>query len=75
MDINGHMNNARYFDLAEDCIPPAAWGEKLTGIQVEYQSEARFGDRLNISWGCSGSSYYISGEGETPVFRMELRYG
>ena len=75
VDINGHMNNARYFDLAEDCIPPAAGGEKLTGIQVEYQSEARFGDRLNISWGCSDSSYYISGEGEKPVFRMELRYG
>ena len=29
VDLNGHMNNTRYFDLAEDCVGEAALGRKL----------------------------------------------
>ena len=29
VDLNGHMNNTRYFDLAEDCIPASREGNPL----------------------------------------------
>ena len=74
VDINGHMNNARYFDLAEDCIPAAAKGEALKSIQIEYVSEARFGETFTVSWGCEDGSYYVTGEGDRPIFRMGLLY-
>ena len=75
VDINGHMNNAHYFDLVEDCIPAAAGGEPLKSIQVEYSNEARCGESFTVSWCRSGSDYYVCGEGEKPVFRMALSYG
>lgn len=74
VDINGHMNNAHYFDLAEDCIPAAAKGEALKSIQVEYSNEARFGESFTVSWGESGGTYFITGEGERTIFRMALSY-
>ena len=74
VDINGHMNNAHYFDLAEDCIPAAAGGEALKSIKIEYVSEARCGESFTVFWGESGGTYFITGEGERPVFRMALSY-
>lgn len=75
VDINGHMNNAHYFDLVEDCIPAAAEGKVLKGIQIEYSNEARFGESFTVNWGCKDGVYYILGEGERQVFRMGLTYG
>lgn len=75
VDLNGHMNNTRYFDLAEDCIPPSREGRPLHLIQTEYASEARLGDKLQVRWGQESSVYYILGEGEKPIFRMRLEYG
>ena len=74
VDLNGHMNNTRYFDLAEDCIPAAAEGRPLRLIQTEYVSEARCGDALAVRWGTDGKAYFLLGQGEKPVFRMRLEY-
>ena len=75
VDLNGHMNNTRYFDLAEDCIPASREGKPLRLIQTEYASEARLDDQLRVHWGQDGSSFYLQGEGEKPVFRMRMEYG
>ncbi len=74
VDLNGHMNNTRYFDLAEDCIPAAAEGRRLRLVQTEYASEARLGDTLQVRWGRQDAVFYLLGEGEKPVFRMRLEY-
>ena len=74
VDLNGHMNNTRYFDLAEDCIPAAAGGRALRSIRTEYVSEARFGESFTVSWGEENGEYFIQGEGEKPVFRMRMEY-
>ena len=74
VDLNGHMNNTRYFDLAEDCIPASLEGRPLRLIQTEYVSEARIGDELQVRWGGDGKVFYLLGEGEKPVFRMRLEY-
>ena len=74
VDLNGHMNNTRYFDLAEDCIPASAEGRALRSIQVEYVSEARHGDAMQVRWGQQDQDYFIQGEADKPVFRMRLGY-
>ncbi len=75
VDLNGHMNNTRYFDLAEDCIPASREGRPLRLVQTEYASEARLDDKLQVRWGQDGNSFYLQGEGEKPVFRMRMEYG
>lgn len=75
VDLNGHMNNTRYFDLAEDCIPPAAGGGRLTAVSTEFSREVRFGERLPLRWGRDGDRWYFAGgAGEKPMFRMSLTY-
>lgn len=74
VDLNGHMNNTRYFDLAEDCIPASAEGKSLRLVQTEYASEARYSTEMQIRWGREGNAYYLLGEAEKPVFRMRMEF-
>ncbi len=74
VDLNGHMNNTRYFDLAEDCIDASAAGRALRLVNVEYVSEARLGEEFSVRWGVENGAYFLCGEGEKCVFRMRLEY-
>ncbi|MBQ3706698.1 MAG: hypothetical protein II889_02215, partial [Clostridia bacterium] len=60
VDLNGHMNNTRYFDLAEDCVGAAAEGRELHAVATEYKAEARMGDRLFLRWGGDGDRFFLS---------------
>ena len=74
VDFNGHMNNTRYFDLAEDTIPAAAAGRALRTVLIEYVNEARCGEELAVRWGQAGDDWYLTGEAGKTVFRMRLGY-
>ena len=74
VDLNGHMNNTRYFDLAEDCVGAAAKGKLLKEIRTEYVNEARFGEELTLRWNGETGIVFLSGESSKPVFRMTLQY-
>lgn len=74
VDLNGHMNNTRYFDLAEDGIPAAKSGKLLREVRVEYSAEARLGATLHVYWGEEDGSYYVNGSTERVCFRMNLVY-
>ena len=74
VDLNGHMNNTRYFDLAEDCVGLAAQGRQLKEIRTEYANEARFGETLQLHWREENGEVYLDGESDKTVFRMLLRY-
>ena len=74
VDLNGHMNNTRYFDLAEDCTGAAAKGKHLKKIMTEYVNEARFGETLILRWNREEGEIFLSGESDKPVFRMTLVY-
>ena len=74
VDLNGHMNNTRYFDLAEDLIPAAAAGRRLCRASVEYACEARLGEKLSVAVEEAGDCFYISGDGEKKIFRMVMEY-
>lgn len=74
VDLNGHMNNTRYFDLAEDRFGAAAAGRELVSVQTEYKSEARLGDVLTLRWGERDGRFSLSGSGEKPAFSVLLAY-
>lgn len=73
LDENGHMNNTRYYELAERCIGRA--GAHPRRIVTEHQNEIRLGQSMRVSWGWEGERCFIEGANDAPVFRMELDYG
>ena len=74
VDLNGHMNNTRYFDLMEDTLPDAAQGRALAAVSMEYAHEARLGETVELRWGQRDSEYYLTGQTDKTLFRMSLRY-
>lgn len=72
LDGNGHMNNTRYYDLAESFL--GTLGRPLHSAVTEYVSEARLGDELALRWGGEGRRYLVEGACSGPCFRMELQY-
>lgn len=73
-DLNGHMNNARYFDLAEDTIPYAYQGNNLSYIQTQYSQEIRCHQTIDIHWGHHNNCCFIEGTNHQNCFRIELTY-
>ena len=75
IDMNGHMNNARYLDLAEDGSAFAGSGKPLNEITVEYSAEAHVGDKLSLCRRETGSSAAVSGSsGGKKIFSAVLQY-
>ena len=72
-DINGHMNNTAYLDLAEDLIPVSVLQEKeLRTIDISYKEEFSSEEPFTISYGQEGSSWYFLGEPKK--FTLRLQY-
>lgn len=51
LDVNGHMNNARYLDWLDDLLPAAFHaGHPAREFTVCYLSEATEGDTVQLHW-------------------------
>ena len=74
VDLNGHMNNTRYLDLAEDCIHEEVQGRELTALRMEFVREVRLGDTIELSCGRDGERWLVCGGREKTNFRIELSY-
>lgn len=74
LDLNGHMNNTRYFDLAEDIISAPADGDSLRALTVEYSNEALLNEIINLKIGQDGKRYYICGDTDKHIFKLFLDY-
>lgn len=82
-DLNGHLNNTRYFDLAEDAVYKESRGLALRSVKAEFSREIRLGETFTLSTGRDGGRFYVSGiknaadspsaRGEV-CFRMSLEY-
>ena len=73
LDENRHMNNTRYYDLAEKLL--GTRGKPLREALVEYSAEAREGDTLLLEWSEEDGLFVINGSNNgSPAFRMNLRY-
>lgn len=75
VDQNGHMNNTRYFDLAEDCMPDALRMRRLCAVQTEYSREARLDDVITLRSECAGDTFLLAGDSEgQKLFKLALTY-
>ncbi|MBQ6756943.1 MAG: hypothetical protein IJP43_08415 [Oscillospiraceae bacterium] len=74
LDLNGHMNNTRYFDLMQDALYDLKKGAPPKLILCEYNGEARLGDDILVKFGEADSEVYLTGEAEKRLFRMRLTY-
>ena len=74
IDLNGHMNNARYYDLAVDHMPGEMHSRRLRELSSEHIGEAQLGDVMKLGCAVSDNSFYICGEKEKPVFRIKFTF-
>ncbi len=70
-DLNGHMNNTSYLDIAEDLIPLSfLQNRKLVGIDIEYLHEIKLGEKISASYELSDNLFALSSDN----FKLELTY-
>ena len=74
IDLNGHMNNTRYADLAEDCIHEDTRKYAIQSLRLEFLHEVKLGEMLSLSWGNEGGKWFLMGALDRPCFRMEMTF-
>lgn len=75
VDLNGHMNNTRYFDLAEDTMPPALRMRAVRKIQTEYSREVKLGETFDVRCEQNGDAFLVAGEcAGQKLFRLCLTF-
>ena len=74
LDLNGHMNNTRYLDLAEDLMPESLRSGEIERIRIEFSSEAREGETILLRTAVSGHMFAMSGETRRRLFRLLMEY-
>ncbi len=62
-DINTHMNNTRYADLACDALADKLAGHRIVDVQMHFAGETRLGDTVTLSIGEADAAYV---QGSTP---------
>ncbi len=74
VDLNGHMNNVKYFDLAQDRMPVALRSRPLLEAAAEYSGEAQLGAVIDLRERVEPQRYSLWGETDgRRVFRLSLK--
>lgn len=74
LDLNGHMNNTRYFDLVQDLLPSEALRETPRSIRIEYCAEALWHDELTVGAAKTETGWFFRGDTNRRIFCMALEY-
>ena len=60
-DLNGHLNNASYLDLAESLIPDSyLLSHSPAKVEIAYRQEIVLGSRVDVEYGNEGDEYVFS---------------
>lgn len=59
IDLNGHMNNERYVELALDALPKEYFEKNLKTFEIEFKQESKFGDELVMTRKILDNSVYV----------------
>lgn len=60
-DLNGHLNNASYLDLAEAMIPDAyLYSHTPSLVEIAYRKEVSLGQAVEVEYGSEGNEYVFS---------------
>lgn len=82
LDINGHMNNARYLDWLCDLLPSDFHkGRPMKAVTICYLSEALEGQQVNLHWDM-GEALTVEGAvaktddntGHTKIFTAKMEF-
>ena len=61
IDINQHMHNIYYLDLAYEALPDDVYENcRFQNIEVMYKKEIRFGETVKCFYSCDQDSHYIT---------------
>jgi len=74
IDLNGHMNHTRYFDLAEDLMPADLRDKNIKEIRSEFKGEVRQDEPIGLEYTTDGNKFLLSGTGERRLFRISMEY-
>ncbi len=81
LDINGHMNNARYMDWIWDLLPSHFHrSNQPKEFTLNYHAEAREGELLEVKWALSEEgklkveSFRKDGSADTRIFSALIEY-
>lgn len=70
-DLNKHLNNAYYLDIAEDLLPISYLLEhEVKSIEIEYLHEVKLGESLLIDYEKVGDDCYFF----SPAFKLKLSF-
>ena len=75
VDINGHMNNARYIDLAWDRMPTDFRERPVREIQTEYAGEVCMDQKVRLVSRAEGENFTLLGmdeNGEKVLFKIRV---
>lgn len=74
-DLNGHLNNARALDLAEDRLIGPLDGMRPTTVDIDFEGEAAPGEVLALAWHEDDTGARMEAtRGDAPVFRLAMAY-
>ncbi len=76
LDLNGHMNNCRYLDLASDLLPSAFHqAHTLQELTLGYLAEAKEGDALQLHYEAEATQLRLEiTRQDCRIFAAEVRY-
>ena len=74
-DINGHLTNTKYFDIAEDITSLSSSGKTPRYVAAEYSGEARFGETVDIAIKEEENLVFLNGTKDSKkVFKVRIEY-
>jgi len=78
IDINGHMNNTRYFDMIDDLLKKDCRGSSDIAVPkkvlANYLSELKLGDEFTLDQYSNADTLFFEGNGGKLYFRIRYDY-
>ena len=75
LDTNMHMNNARYFYLAEHRLGLVQPAKQIRLVRAAFLNEARLAEKIRLDWGTESEVFYFRGQKDNlDCFEISLRY-
>ena len=66
IDLNGHMHNLYYLDLAYEALPQEVYEKRpFDNVRIEYKKEIKFGETIKCKYSC------INGENIVTIFNED----
>ena len=63
IDLNGHMHNLYYLDLAYEALPQEVYEKRpFDNVRIEYKKEIKFGETIKCKYS------YINDENVVAIF-------